>query len=58
MGFQPVPRDRCAWTCEIGNDMVASKSRRSIGAGHRLEAYATLGSILWNPIFRPFKSTN
>jgi hypothetical protein len=28
--------------CEIGDDVVASQSRHSIGAEHRLEAYATL----------------
>jgi hypothetical protein len=27
----------------MGNDVGAAQSRRSIGAGHRLEAYATLG---------------
>jgi hypothetical protein len=42
IGFQPVPRDHCAWLAEIGNDVGVAQSRRSIGAGYRLEAYATL----------------
>ena len=25
MGFQPVPRDRCARPCETGNDVVVSQ---------------------------------
>jgi hypothetical protein len=28
--------------CEIGNDAGMAQSRRSIAAGYRLEAYATL----------------
>jgi hypothetical protein len=42
IGFQPVPRDHCAWPLEISNDLGVAKSRRSIDAGYRLEAYATL----------------
>jgi hypothetical protein len=42
IGSQPVPRDRCAWPCESGNDVGVSQGCRRIGAGYRLEAYATL----------------
>jgi hypothetical protein len=42
IGFQPVPRDRCAWPGETGDDVGVSQGCRSIGAGYRLEAYATL----------------
>jgi hypothetical protein len=42
IGFQSVPRDHCAWPLEISNDLGVAKSRRSIDAGYRLEAYATL----------------
>src|SRR5437667_9645793 len=30
IGFKPVPRDHCAWPCEIGNDARMAQSRRSI----------------------------
>jgi hypothetical protein len=42
IGFQPVPRGHSAWPCEIGSDVGVAQNRRSIGAGHRLEADATL----------------
>jgi hypothetical protein len=42
IGFQPVPGDHCAWPCEIANAMGVTQSRRSIGAGDRLEAYAII----------------
>jgi hypothetical protein len=45
IGFQPVSRDHCVWSWEIGNDVGVSQSRRSIGAGYRLEAYATLLAV-------------
>jgi hypothetical protein len=41
-GFQPVPKDHCALPLEIGNDMGVAQSRPLIGAGHRLEADASL----------------
>src|SRR5271166_3404504 len=42
IGFQPVPRDHSAWPAKSATNVVVSQSRRSIGAEHRLEAYATL----------------
>ena len=48
IGFQPVPRDHSAWPCEIGNEVRVG--RRSIGAGHRLEAYTILLLGLVDPV--------
>jgi hypothetical protein len=42
IGFEPVSRDH--W--EIGNDVRAAQKTLLIGAGHRLEAYATVGHRL------------
>gem|GEM_PF-6955553 len=42
IGFQPVPRDHCAWPVKSTTPWEWLKAGGSIGAGHRLEAYATL----------------
>jgi hypothetical protein len=42
IGFQPVSKDH--W--EIGDDARAAQKPLLIGAGHRLEAYATVGHRL------------
>ena len=42
--------------CEVGNDVGVSQSRRSIGAEHRLEAYAALRLRLADPDRASFKT--
>jgi hypothetical protein len=46
IGSSLYPRGHCAWPCEIGYDVGVAASRRLIGAGHRLEAYAMLQLLL------------
>jgi hypothetical protein len=51
IGFQPVPEGRCAWSCEISDEVGVAQRRRSLDTGHRLEAYATFLKMRLNNFF-------